>query len=243
MRASWSPRATSTARRWSGCCATGADVNARNRLGETALVVVLKQDRIDLAQVLLAAGADVNVAAVNGITPLMAAAYGGHTDMVSDPARTRVPRRRDRPAEEERDDLCGGRRTHGRRQAAAGARRRSQRSLRARADRADVGRRVRPRGDDAGAARRRRAIRPEGQSRQERPSTSRARTTSPRQSRSWRARRAGRRPRSGLSAPARPTPMRASRPSAAKPCFSGAGDMQQRSPPRAPSSPSGASRS
>jgi len=60
----------------------GAHVNARNRLGETALVVVLKQDRIDLAQVLLAAGADINVAAVNGITPLMAAAYGGHTDMV-----------------------------------------------------------------------------------------------------------------------------------------------------------------
>lgn len=60
----------------------GANVNARNRLGETALVIVLKQDRIDLAQVLLAAGADVNVAAVNGITPLMAATYGGHTDMV-----------------------------------------------------------------------------------------------------------------------------------------------------------------
>ena len=60
----------------------GANVNARNRLGETALVVVLKKDRTDLAQALLAAGADVNVAAVNGITPLMAAAYGGHTDMV-----------------------------------------------------------------------------------------------------------------------------------------------------------------
>ena len=31
---------------------------------------------------LLAADADVNLAAVNGITPLMAAAYGGHADMV-----------------------------------------------------------------------------------------------------------------------------------------------------------------
>ena len=41
----------------------GANVNARNRLGETALVVALKQDRVDLAQVMLAAGADVNRAA------------------------------------------------------------------------------------------------------------------------------------------------------------------------------------
>ena len=59
----------------------GANVNARNRLGESALVIVLKKDRLDLAQTLLAAGADVNLAAVNGITPLMAAAYGGHADM------------------------------------------------------------------------------------------------------------------------------------------------------------------
>jgi len=60
----------------------GANVNARNRLGESALVIVLRKDRLDLAQTLLAAGADVNLAAVNGITPLMAAAYGGHADMV-----------------------------------------------------------------------------------------------------------------------------------------------------------------
>jgi hypothetical protein len=60
----------------------GANVNARNRLGESALVIVLKGNRLDLAQTLLAAGADVNLAAVNGITPLMTAAYGGHTDMV-----------------------------------------------------------------------------------------------------------------------------------------------------------------
>ena len=35
----------------------GANVNARNRLGESALVIVLKKDRLDLAQTLLAAGA------------------------------------------------------------------------------------------------------------------------------------------------------------------------------------------
>ena len=60
----------------------GANVNSRNRLGESALVIVLKKDRLDLAMQLLAADADVNLAAVNGITPLMAAAYGGHADMV-----------------------------------------------------------------------------------------------------------------------------------------------------------------
>jgi hypothetical protein len=60
----------------------GAAVNSRNRLGETALIVVLKKDRVDLARVLLDAGADVNQAAINGVTPLMTAAYGGHTEIV-----------------------------------------------------------------------------------------------------------------------------------------------------------------
>src|SRR2546430_2673185 len=60
----------------------GAAVNSRNRLGESALIIVLKKDRVDLARVLLDAGADVNQAALNGVTPLMAAAYGGHTEIV-----------------------------------------------------------------------------------------------------------------------------------------------------------------
>jgi ankyrin repeat protein len=60
----------------------GAAVNSRNRLGETALVIVLKKDRVDLAEVLIEAGTDVNQPAVNGITPLMAAAYGGHDAIV-----------------------------------------------------------------------------------------------------------------------------------------------------------------
>lgn len=62
--------------------ANGAAVDSRNRLGETALVILLKKDRIDLAALMLDAGADVNLAAINGITPLMAAAYGGHNEMV-----------------------------------------------------------------------------------------------------------------------------------------------------------------
>ena len=73
--------------------AQGAAVNARNRLGESALIIVLKKDRVDLAQLMLDAGADVNQPAVNGITPLMAAAFGGHTDI----ARQLLAKARIRP--------------------------------------------------------------------------------------------------------------------------------------------------
>jgi ankyrin repeat protein len=52
----------------------GAAVDSRNRLGETGLLIALKKDRADMAQALLAAGADVNLPAINGVTPLMAAA-------------------------------------------------------------------------------------------------------------------------------------------------------------------------
>lgn len=61
--------------------ANGAAIDSRNRLGETVLIVALKKDRTDLAVIALDAGADANLAAVNGITPLMAAAYGGHDDI------------------------------------------------------------------------------------------------------------------------------------------------------------------
>jgi len=60
--------------------AAGANINSRNRLGESALVILLKNNQ-DVAQSVLAAGADVNLAAVNGITPLMAAAFNGQTAM------------------------------------------------------------------------------------------------------------------------------------------------------------------
>ena len=62
--------------------ASGASVNSRNRLGESALVILLKNNHVDIAQKILAAGADVNLAAVNGTTPLMAAAFNGQTAMV-----------------------------------------------------------------------------------------------------------------------------------------------------------------
>ena len=51
--------------------ASGASPNARNRLGETALVVALKRNDVVMAQAMVDAGTDVNQAAVNGVTPLM----------------------------------------------------------------------------------------------------------------------------------------------------------------------------
>src|SRR5437867_1073658 len=60
----------------------GAAPNARNRLGETALVIALKNDRPAMAKEMLDAGTDVNMAAVNGVTPLMAAAHAGESEMV-----------------------------------------------------------------------------------------------------------------------------------------------------------------
>ena len=62
--------------------ADGAAINSRNRLGESALIVVLKKNRVDLAQFLIDAGADINQPALNGINALMAAAYEGQTEMV-----------------------------------------------------------------------------------------------------------------------------------------------------------------
>src|SRR5437773_2138663 len=53
--------------------ASGASPNARNRLGETVLLVAIKKGDLPMAQVMLDAGADVNQGAVNGVTPLMAA--------------------------------------------------------------------------------------------------------------------------------------------------------------------------
>jgi ankyrin repeat protein len=59
----------------------GAAANARNRIGETALVIALKKNDLAIAQTMLRAGTDVNLAALNGVTPLMAAAFGGQIDI------------------------------------------------------------------------------------------------------------------------------------------------------------------
>ena len=48
---------------------SGAAVDSRNRLGETALLIALKKKNLAIAKTMLDAGADPNIAAVNGVTP------------------------------------------------------------------------------------------------------------------------------------------------------------------------------
>jgi len=60
----------------------GANPDSRSRIGETALVIALKKNDLVIARAMMLAGTDVNLAAISGVTPLMAAAYAGHKDMV-----------------------------------------------------------------------------------------------------------------------------------------------------------------
>ncbi len=61
---------------------SGAAADARNRLGETARLGALKRGDAAMASLrMLEAGTDVNLAAVNGVTPLMAAAFTGQAEM------------------------------------------------------------------------------------------------------------------------------------------------------------------
>ena len=97
-----------------------------------------------MAQTMLDAGTDVNLAAVNGVTPLMAAAYGGQTEMVDAAARARAPTSTPSTSSQKNamTYAAGDGRTeivvlllaHGRR---------SERRLSQRPDRAHVGRRLR----------------------------------------------------------------------------------------------------
>jgi ankyrin repeat protein len=59
----------------------GASPNARNRVGETALVIAIRNEHPALAMDMVVAGTDVNLGAVNGVTPLMAAAHAGQSDI------------------------------------------------------------------------------------------------------------------------------------------------------------------
>ena len=83
----------------------GAAVNSRNRLGESALLMALKKNRADLAQLVLDAGADVNEAAINGVTPLMAAAFHGNVEPDADVAGARRRRRARRPDRQDGDHI------------------------------------------------------------------------------------------------------------------------------------------
>ena len=53
--------------------AQGAAPNSRNRLGKSALVLAAEKGNLPLANRMLEAGADVNLASLEGVTALMAA--------------------------------------------------------------------------------------------------------------------------------------------------------------------------
>jgi ankyrin repeat protein len=66
----------------SALIAKGADVNARNNYGWTALSHAARAGNAELVKLLLAHGADVNARDQSGWTPLMRAAMKGHVDVV-----------------------------------------------------------------------------------------------------------------------------------------------------------------
>ena len=61
--------------------AKGAELNAKNNDGVTALIVASGNGHLDVVQALLAKGADVNAKDNNGWTALDAAAAGGHAEI------------------------------------------------------------------------------------------------------------------------------------------------------------------
>jgi ankyrin repeat protein len=56
----------------------GADVNARNRYGQTALMLAAHHGHLQVAEALVEAGADLNVTAKYSLTALMLAIVAGH---------------------------------------------------------------------------------------------------------------------------------------------------------------------
>jgi len=62
--------------------ATGSDANAKDRNGETVLIVAAKYGHTDVVKALLAQGAEVNAKNRDGQTALILAANNGHIDTV-----------------------------------------------------------------------------------------------------------------------------------------------------------------
>ena len=65
-----------------GCLIAGADVNAKNGNGSTALMLASQEGHLTVVQVLLTAKADVDLKAGSGNTALLLAAQEGHADVV-----------------------------------------------------------------------------------------------------------------------------------------------------------------
>jgi ankyrin repeat protein len=58
--------------------AAGADVDARNRHGQTALILAAHRGHLKIVEALIEAGADLNVTAKYNLTGLMLAIVAGH---------------------------------------------------------------------------------------------------------------------------------------------------------------------
>lgn len=62
----------------------GADINAQDEVGRTALMEACVAFKKDVIRHLIERGADVNLCDNNGCTALMRAAYGGYVSLVED---------------------------------------------------------------------------------------------------------------------------------------------------------------
>ncbi|MGN5480338.1 ankyrin repeat domain-containing protein [Cupriavidus basilensis] len=66
-----------------GALEQGAAVDSRNRIGDTALITASKRGLTGMARTLVDHGANVSQANLQGVTPLMAAAFGGYPDITA----------------------------------------------------------------------------------------------------------------------------------------------------------------
>ena len=80
--------------------ARGADVNAKERRGQTALMWAAAEGHAEVVEALLEAGADFRTPLPSGFTPLFFAVREGRTDVVRDPAQGGGRRQRGHAAQE-----------------------------------------------------------------------------------------------------------------------------------------------
>ncbi len=66
---------------------SGADVNARDRYGQTALMLAAHRGHREMVDTLIQSGADLNVTAKNNLSALMLAVIGGHAAIAQRLAR------------------------------------------------------------------------------------------------------------------------------------------------------------
>ena len=78
----WNVAVTDDITRLEHLLACGADVNARNEDGVTALMRASATGQLEIATVLIESGAHIDVQRADGFTPLMLASFFGHADVV-----------------------------------------------------------------------------------------------------------------------------------------------------------------